>query len=254
MPVYPKAVWRPIQGHTDGPMRSHTGAVLHVNESNGNLFGWVSGNHDVSCHFEVYKNGSIEQYLDTAMTSWCQMDGNADYISIETEGFHTEPLTAAQVAAIALLMAWLHVTHDIELELAEKPGDKGFGWHGMGGAAWGGHTSCPGDQRRAQRHEILVRARAIVAGQAGKPAQHPARGPVPQTPIDSRPANQYHFQLFTAAGDRKHRVYAVAPGQFVEVGAGDINALIRYGLSSRLIHRVTAGNLARLHRISTGSK
>lgn len=38
------------------------------------------------------------------------------------------------------------------------PGAKGFGWHGMGGAAWGGHTGCPGDLRRAQMPQILALA------------------------------------------------------------------------------------------------
>lgn len=52
-------------------------------------------------------------------------------------------------------MAWLHSEHGIELQIANSPSDRGFGWHGMGGAAWGGHTDCPGDKRKAQRQEIL---------------------------------------------------------------------------------------------------
>lgn len=158
MPRYPAANWRPVTGHTDGPMRSYRGAVLHVNESDGNLYNWVAGNHDMSCHFEVYKDGSIDQYLDTGTTSWCQMAGNADWISIETEGYHTEPLTAAQVHAIAGLYGWLHSTHGIPLQIADTPDGHGFGWHGMGGAAWGGHTDCPGPDRKAQRAQILALA------------------------------------------------------------------------------------------------
>lgn len=155
MARYPQATWRPVSGHTDGPMRSYRGVVLHVNESNGNLYNWVAGDHNMSCHFEVYKGGTVEQYLDTKDTSWCQMAGNADWISIETEGFHTEPLTAAQVDAIAGIVAWLHATHGIPLQIANTPNDHGFGWHGMGGSAWGGHPDCPGPQRKAQRQQIL---------------------------------------------------------------------------------------------------
>lgn len=144
-------------------MRSHLGVVLHVNQSNGNLYEWVAGDHNMSCHFEVYKNGSIEQYLDTDVSSWCQMAGNADYLSIETEGYDNEPLTPAQVTAIAGLVKWMHDTHGIALQLAEHPGEAGFGWHGMGGEAWGGHPACPGTLRRNQRELILQLA-------AGAPA------------------------------------------------------------------------------------
>lgn len=262
MAIYPEAKWRPIPGHTDGPMHSHTGAVLHVNESDGNLFGWVSGDHDVSCHFEVYKDGSMEQYLDTAVSSWCQMDGNADYISIETEGYHTEPLTSKQWHAIARLLAWLHVEHGIELKLAEKPGDPGFGWHGMGGAAWGGHTMCPGDKRRAERHGMLVRARAIVAGKGG-PAHHP---PTPATPpkhptpvapqqgelVDGIKPARYAYELVTEIGDKHNRVYAAAPGHFEPVDVHEMNALIKVGLADNLIMRLIPTTFRRLRRVTTG--
>lgn len=60
MSWYPGAKKRPISGHTDGPMHSYRGVVLHVNESNGNLYNWVAGDHNMSCHFEVYKDGSVE--------------------------------------------------------------------------------------------------------------------------------------------------------------------------------------------------
>ena len=42
------------------------------------------------------------------------------------------------------------------ISLADKPGQGGFGWHGMGGAAWGNHPGCPGDLRKAQRPLILT--------------------------------------------------------------------------------------------------
>lgn len=155
---------RPIQGHTDGPMRQYLGAVLHVNQSNGNLFNWVSGDHNMSCHFEVYKNGTAEQYLDTAVSSWCQESGNNSYLSIETEGYDTEPLTVAQLHTVANIMAQLSHAHSIPLQLAETVGQRGLGWHGMGGAAWGGHTGCPGALRKAQRSTIIETAHAILNG------------------------------------------------------------------------------------------
>lgn len=241
MARYPHARWRPVSGHTDGPMRSHTGVVLHVNASNGNLYNWVAGNHDMSCHFEVYKNGAIEQYIDTADSAWCQMDGNADYLSIETEGYPNEPLTPAQVRAIAGLIAWLHDVHGIPMQLANHPGERGFGWHGMGGAAWGGHTGCPGDKRKAQREDILARART-AAGVASKPA----------APVTPQRPDGYRYAAYTASGDKKGRVYLTAPGVFVHVEHFGLNLAIRLGECSGVVHRVSADTLSHLRRIALG--
>jgi hypothetical protein len=163
MPWCPAATKRPISGGTDGPMQAHLGIALHVNESNGNLYNWVAGDNGMSCHFEVYKDGTAEQYIDTANDSWCQMAGNGTYISIETEGYATEPFTAAQVDKIAQIAAWASKVHGIPLQVADRPADKGIGWHGMGGAAWGGHTGCPGDKRKAQRAQIITKAKALLA-------------------------------------------------------------------------------------------
>lgn len=160
MAIYPRAAWRDIHvspgDRSNGRMHSYRGAVLHVNQSNGNLFNWVNNPaNQVSCHFEVYKSGTIEQYIDTANSSWCQTNGNDDWLSIETEGFPSEPLTDAQLGAIAGLYAWMVDTHHIVLQLADTPSGTGFGWHGMGGTPWGGHPSCPGDLRKPQRQTII---------------------------------------------------------------------------------------------------
>jgi hypothetical protein len=169
MPWCPKARKRPVSGKTNGPMYDQSpapgiqvlGAVLHVNVSDGNLYNWVAGDHDMSCHFEVYKDGSAEQYLDTNASSWCQVDGNNTYLSIETEGFPNEPLTPAQLETTAQIVAWCARMHGFPLRVADSVGERGLGWHGMGGAAWGGHTGCPGDKRKAQRAEIIARAKEI---------------------------------------------------------------------------------------------
>jgi hypothetical protein len=156
MAVYPRARYRPLNQFSNGAMHSYRGVVLHVNDSDGpSLYNWIAGGHDMSCHFQVAKDGTIEQYIDTANSSWCQADGNNDWLSVETQGFPTEPLTPAQVDAIRGIVSWAHLTHGIPLQLAETPAGTGLGWHGMGGDAWGGHPGCPGDLRKAQRAEIL---------------------------------------------------------------------------------------------------
>lgn len=179
----PKARKRPVQGHTNGPMNDQSpapgiqvlGAVLHVNVSDGNLFNWVAGDHNMSCHFEVYKDGTAEQYLDTNLSSWCQVDGNNTYLSIETEGFPNEPLTAKQLETTAQIVAWCAKTHGFPLQVAERVGERGLGWHGMGGAAWGGHTGCPGDKRKAQRAQIIARAKEINNPRKGLSVEDKAR-------------------------------------------------------------------------------
>lgn len=219
-------------------MRAHLGVVLHVNQSNGNLFNWVSGDHNVSCHLEVYKNGSAEQYLDTEMSSWCQMDGNPTYLSVETEGFDTEPLTGPQMLTVAKFYAAVHREHGIPLELAERPGEFGFGWHGMGGEAWGGHTGCPGTLRRHQRARILQLAARMLN---------------PNTPSTSSPApaDGYRFALYTERGG-DGPVFASAPGRWRRVDEHTAAALIRHGEAAPKIHAVHKVTLRHLRSAAIG--
>jgi hypothetical protein len=149
--------------YSNGLMHSHLGIVLHVNDSQGNqvtstngdsLYNWITGGHGMSCHFQVSQMGVIEQYIDTRYSSWCQAGGNDDYLSIETEGHPDTALTDLQVQACAAILAFCHAEHGIPLQLADRPGDRGFGWHGMGAPGWG-HASCPGELRKAQRTQIL---------------------------------------------------------------------------------------------------
>jgi len=157
MAIFPGAKWEHIPGHTDGLMRSYLGLVLHVNDANSyDLHDYFSRpDIEVSSHFQVTKDGHVFQYLDTKFQSWCQSNGNKDYLSVETQGFPSERLTDLQVSSLASLYKWLHDTHVIPYQLADKVGERGFAWHGMGGDAWGGHPGCPGDLRKAQRSHIL---------------------------------------------------------------------------------------------------
>jgi N-acetylmuramoyl-L-alanine amidase len=169
MARYPAAVWEDVgapASYSNGVMRSHTGIVLHCNDAQSDdLYGWITGDHDVSCHFQVNKAGKVYQYIDTRYSSWCQRDGNDDYLSIESQGLASEPATDAQVHAVAGILAWAGQVHGIPLRLAEVPGQAGFGWHGMGAANgydWG-HAACPG-VRKDQRAEMLTLAQRIGAG------------------------------------------------------------------------------------------
>lgn len=154
--LYPGASQHPVPYPTPSLVEP-LGLVLHVQQGNNSLAGYFANpNNGVLSHFWISKTGVVEQYKDGAHQSWAQMAGNATYHSVETEGFANEPLTTQQVSALADLYEWGHQTFGWALKLAEKPGDPGFAWHGMGGALWGGHTGCPGDLRKPQRADVLA--------------------------------------------------------------------------------------------------
>jgi N-acetylmuramoyl-L-alanine amidase len=138
-------------------MSAHLGLVLHVQEGNGGLQGWFSTT-DASSTFWVSKTGRVEQYVDADLTAWAQGAGNSTYNSVETEGYTTEPLSEPQILALSELYRWGHEMYGWPYALSDTVGTRGFAWHGMGGAAWGGHVACPGDLRKAQRQTILALA------------------------------------------------------------------------------------------------
>lgn len=149
------------------PVRDKTlGLILHVQAGSGALDGWFDNPaSQASSTWQARKSGEIRQFGDPDKDKmWAQAAGNTDYASVESEGQPSEPLTPEQVEAIARIYAEGHKQEGWPFQLAEKPGDRGLGWHGMGGSAWGGHTGCPGNLRKAQRGAILARAKQIVEG------------------------------------------------------------------------------------------
>lgn len=182
MPRYPGAVWRDVGApsrFSNGAMHEQLGVVLHVNDAQSDdLFGWITGDNGMSCHFQVNKEGKVYQYIDTAYSSWCQKDGNNTYLSIESQGFASESATSEQVDSIGGILAWIHKVHGMPLQLADAPGQRGFGWHGMGaahGADWG-HPDCPG-VRKNQRAAMLTVAKGS-SGIPGDPSHHDLSDPI----------------------------------------------------------------------------
>ena len=161
MARFPGAVWKPLsRNYSPGARTAQLGLILHVQAGNGELSGWFSNpSAQASSTFWVGKDGTVVQYMEAGTDkSWAQAGGNGLYDSVETEGQPTEKLTDAQVTAIAALAKWEHDTYGMPYTVINTPGARGFGWHGMGGAAWGGHTGCPGDLRKAQMPQILALA------------------------------------------------------------------------------------------------
>ncbi|MDK9359887.1 N-acetylmuramoyl-L-alanine amidase [Propionibacterium freudenreichii] len=157
MAIMPGAAWLPIAKGDPHPSNIWLGVCLHVAVGNGSLAGWF-GRPDVDAcsHFWAAKSGRIEQYLDPATTaSWAQAAGNAQYISVETEGYPGEPMTEAQCTAVARIWRWCADTWaPMPYQVTDTPGAEGLIIHSAGGAAWGGHA-CPGPIRAGQRQHIL---------------------------------------------------------------------------------------------------
>ena len=172
------AVQRPVSAH-GGSIGPVLGCVIHVTAGEGDPYNeFANPANQVSSHFGIgngrggMADGLIEQYVDTNNQAWAQAAGNSSYLSVETEGMPTDPLTQNQILSFARLYAWMVQTHGLALAVVDVPGQRGLITHGDGGAAWGGHTGCPGPQRSSQRSQIIYLAGLILTP--------PAPAPVPQ--------------------------------------------------------------------------
>lgn len=222
---------KPVVNRSPGAINgSRTlGLILHVQAGNNALSGWFNNPAaQASSTWWAGKAGGREQYGDPDTDKfWAQSAGNSSYHSVETEGYPNEPLTAQQIETVAQIYAWGAKRYGWPYQLAEKPGDRGLGWHGMGGAQWGGHLGCPGDLRKAQRPAILARAKAIN-GATPTPA-----APAAKDDLDMTPAERQKFidDIATAVVNKpvpRPGNYPVALG--TQVGGANVNAyrILRY--------------------------
>lgn len=151
-------------GPFGAPGREFLGVILHVNVSgkgsNGTSIDYFRNNPGQVCPtFQVYKDGSIVQFLPLNWQPWCQIDGNFNYGAIETGGDPDEPLTDLQRTSCARIVKAYRDEMGLSLTVADSPGQKGIGTHQMGGLSWGGHA-CPGDIRAGQRKDIIALVRS----------------------------------------------------------------------------------------------
>jgi hypothetical protein len=152
-----------VNKRTDG-MVEVRGLVLHIQQGTeqGSEAWFKNPASQASSHFLSPKVGGLRQLVDTKDRAWAEADGNAHWVSLENEGYAGDTLTASQLENAAQLLAWLHTEYAVPLQSTDDPNGHGLGWHGMGGAAWGGHAGCPGDPIKAQRPAIIARAKAIL--------------------------------------------------------------------------------------------
>jgi hypothetical protein len=149
----PGAIWRPVQNH-GGSLTGPLGLVVHVQQGDGSLAGWFNNPaSQVSSHWWISAEGVLEQYVDAELQAWAQEAGNANYHSVETEGYTTSELTAAQLETLGELFTWGRETFGWPSEMCDH-GGHGLTTHahypsGVPDPAWGGHP-CPGPLRAAQ--------------------------------------------------------------------------------------------------------
>ena len=202
MAIYPGSTKKLIDTKylSGAPMAVYNRVNLHVAVSeSSSLFGQFNKSGQASSHFYVRRDGSSEQYVDTALQAEADLDGNDATISIETQGgvndADNEPWTDAQLTALGAIFKWAMQTHGIRNQLASSSqtndSSKGLSWHRLGidgnfpalpnpcagrGQRGGGmkYSSsggklCPGCGKINQIPEVLARA----GGATPKPPEPP---------------------------------------------------------------------------------
>ena len=188
-------------------MARQDGALVHHAVMNGSLHALFNNpGTRASAHFNVFRDGRIEQYVDTNIVAWHSgnTQGNTTTIGVETEGCgpppHAEPMTDAMVSAFARLYAEGQRRHGWPNALQNQRGQRGLGFHRLWNA-----TACPCDPRLNMRPEILRRA----AGQA-------------PTPVEDKPAQPQGGAMAlrtSPAGDGAYYIFGSDGGVFAFGGA-----------------------------------
>jgi hypothetical protein len=164
----PEAIWTPKAIGSRARRAKGRGVVYHVAVSEAQN---LMPGPDADWHFYVAKDGRIYQYIDTDFQAWATRDGNASMIAVETQGGvndpQGEPWTAAQLASLAGIARFAHVTEGVPLRLMQssRTSERGLGWHRLGcdpvrapgGELWSSAYGkvCPGDAKIAQMPEVL---------------------------------------------------------------------------------------------------
>lgn len=218
MAIYPGALNKPITAAKGRKALTIVNRVnLHVAVSEASsLHGAFNRTGVPDSHFYVRRDGTLEQYVDTSMRAFADLEGNDATISIETQGgvinADSEPWTPQQLETLARLYAWVVRTHGVARKLATSSqiGDasKGLSWHRLGidgnfpalpdiaagrkQRGGGMHYSkaagklCPGAGKIRQIPSIFDRAMVLLDGGAGGGAVTPPAS-TPQAPAPTPP-------------------------------------------------------------------
>lgn len=158
----------PVNFTHGGVVRPARGLVLHI--AQGSYSGTIGWEHNpkakISSYCVVGKLGQITQVVNLNDRAWTEAAGNSAWIGIEFEGKVPDALTPAQITAAAKLLAFLHTTYGVPVQITDDPvNGHGLAYHSLGGKAWSpaGHT-CPGPAIVAQRPAIIAMTLALLQG------------------------------------------------------------------------------------------
>ena len=237
MALYPAAVKRLIPpGPNDPPIKPRV-VILHVADTEAtSLHDYFNGpSGGVESHFYIRRDGSVEQYRDTARQADANVMANDFAISIETQGRAAGEWTAQQLAAIKALLTWCHTTHGIPLVKCPTWNGSGVGYHILFEAQWDQRgAACPGPDRIKQFNNVLVPWMAAGGQEADVPlTEDDARlvltgaavlkNPFAANP-DTAPRVAASYVLEQTAAKVAELVKAAAPSA-PTLTAADINAI-----------------------------
>jgi peptidoglycan hydrolase-like protein with peptidoglycan-binding domain len=152
------------------------GVVLHTEDGfeAGTVATFMNPANQVSAFFSVGVDGAVHQYVPVGkgLTAWSQVAGNGAWRGVETEDktSPSTPLTQAQITTFAQILEACSAFDGFPLQVTDNVNGQGLILHSDGGEAWGGHFSCPGSVRAAQRPVIVALAMSIRQG-GSAPAQ-----------------------------------------------------------------------------------
>ena len=198
------------------------GVLMHtmVGDLPGTVNWFNNPQAQASAHFGIAESGEIWQFgpIGKGWIAWHAAAANHTWYGIEHAdgGQPASPLTPAQITASARLVECLSAFAGFPLQVSDSPSVKGYGWHGMGGEAWGGHFDCPGNVRKAQRPQIIALAAAIRHG-SGPPKTGPFR--------QVAPGGRTLAQIAAARNTTPQHLAQVTAGAFTAADVADIAEL-----------------------------
>jgi hypothetical protein len=197
MALYPRAIYRPVQGLSMDPGIAPVGVILHVTASEAtSQYGWFNGpSGGIESHLHIPKTADapIEQYRDTEREAdanyrgnrwWCGAHGRFEgFLSVETQGLADGIWTDYQLDEIERFIRWAAALHGFPMTLAQTYRSPGLGYHVMFGAdpaldCWSNARGkvCPGPLRIAQFRSVLLPRLAAKNYQEVDVSQFPVLG------------------------------------------------------------------------------
>jgi hypothetical protein len=163
--------------YTTGFAAKARGIVQHTEDGYeaGTIATFMNPDSEVSAFFAVAEDGAAQQFLPVGrgFVAWAQEAGNPYFRSCEFEDKTKTgvPMPPPQLTAGAQIIEACSAYDEFPLQITDNVNGTGLICHSDGGNAWGGHFSCPGDVRKAQRPQIIALAMSIRSGGAPAPQE-----------------------------------------------------------------------------------